>query len=347
VEVEARNYLKLDEGKVRCNVCPHRCVLTDGSTGFCGTRINRGGKLYTLIYGEVSAISIDPIEKKPLFHFWPGSGTLSISSVGCSFKCPWCQNWYISQARAGEYPTTYMPPRAIVSYAKRYEAPSISYTYNEPIIWYEYLLDVAALAKKEGLMNVLVSNGYMTPETAEEFSKYVDAANVDIKSWREEVYKKYCKAELEPVLEACKIMKEKGVHVELTYLIIPSINDDLNDIESFCRWVAEELGEYTPLHFSKFYPHYKMTQLPPTPVELIEKALNVARSAGLKYVYSGNVPGHDGENTRCPSCGALVIKRFGFEILEYNLTEDGMCKSCGYGPIVRGKHIKSRRYFFL
>jgi len=341
---EASMYKALGESKVQCLVCPRKCVILEGKRGFCHTRENKGGKLYTLIYGELTALACDPIEKKPLFHFYPGSLTFSISTLGCSFKCPWCQNWEISQAKPGEIATVHHEPEEVVKLAKRYGCNSISYTYNEPIIWYEYVLDTAKEAKKHGLLNVLVTNGYISAEALEQLAPYIDAANVDVKAWTRQVYLEYCKAELEPVLEACEEMVKKGIHVEVTYLIIPKINDDESQFRGFSKWALDHLGPDTPIHFSRFYPHYKMTHLPPTPIEKLEKARQIALEQGLHYVYIGNVPGHEGENTYCPNCKKPVITRYGFSITSRSLTEDMKCAECGEKIKIIGEISTRKRW---
>ncbi len=344
---ESRMYKKLDENKVQCQICPRKCIIPNGGRGFCQTKENRNGKLYTLIYGELTALACDPIEKKPLFHFYPGSITFSISTVGCSFKCPWCQNWEISQAKPGEIPTTHYKPQDIVNFAKKYECNSISYTYNEPIIWYDFVLDTAKLAKKNNLKNILVTNGYISMDALEELIKYIDAANVDVKAWSKQVYQKYCKAELEPVLATCEEMTRKGVHVEVTYLIIPEINDETEQFQKFTKWVKDKLGPETPIHFSRFYPHYKMTHIPPTPIQTLEKAWKTALNEGLYYVYIGNVPGHKAENTYCPNCGEQVITRFGFSITQHSITNNNKCSKCGQKIKIIGKITKRKHFLFI
>ncbi|RLE57809.1 MAG: AmmeMemoRadiSam system radical SAM enzyme [Thermoprotei archaeon] len=340
-EVLARLCKDLGNGTFQCLVCPHRCVIPPGATGICGMRENRGGKLVLLSYGKVSSIGIDPVMKKPLYHFWPNHLTYSIASVGCNFRCPWCQNWPISQTTIKNYSwhLRHMDPELVVEEAKSYGCMSISYTYNEPIIWFEYVVDVAKLAKREGLMNILVTNGYATDEALDELCKYIDAANVDWKAFREEVYSKYIKARLEPVLHATKEMKRRGLHIEITYLIIPTVNDNFDDIRKMCKYIVDELGPDTPLHFSRFYPEYRFLDVEPTPVQVLEKACEIAREEGIKFVYIGNVPGHRYEHTYCPECGKRLIARFGFEILEWNLREDMTCPECGAKIPIVGRYV--------
>ncbi|MCS7364571.1 MAG: AmmeMemoRadiSam system radical SAM enzyme [archaeon GB-1867-035] len=341
---EALLYKKLSENKVQCLVCPRKCIIPNGRRGVCETRENINGKLYTLIYGEISALACDPIEKKPLFHFWPGSSTFSISTIGCSFKCPWCQNWEISQAKPGEIATSYHEPEDIIRLAKKYECNSISYTYNEPLIWFEYVYDTAKQAKKNGLANILVTNGYVSEEALSELLPYIDAANVDVKAWSNDFYLEYCKGELEPVLQACETMVKKGVHVEVTYLVIPKLNDKEEQFEGLSKWVLNNLGPNTPVHFSRFYPHYKMRNIPPTPIKKLELAREIAMKTGLNYVYIGNVPGHIGENTYCPKCREPVITRYAFSITSYALTDENECKNCGEKISIIGKYARKRRW---
>jgi len=341
---EARFYEQLADGLVRCTICPRRCVIKPGERGFCGTRENRDGRLYTLIYGELSASAVDPIEKKPLFHFEPGSLTFSISTVGCSFKCPWCQNYHISQARPEEYRTVSTSPEDVIRLAKRYECPSISITYNEPIIWLEFVEDVGKLAKAEGLEVVLVTNGYISLEALDAVAGLIDAANVDIKAFDPGFYRRYCKGDLESVLQATVAMLEKGIHVETTLLIIPGLNDKEEELRAFCKWHYENLGPDTPLHISRFFPAYKMLYKEATPISTLQKAYDIAKEAGLSYVYVGNLPGNPGEHTYCPGCGRPVIKRHGFEIADWALDDEMRCEECGTRIPIRGRFHKRGRW---
>lgn len=302
-----------DNEKVVCLLCPHNCVIREGKRGSCGVRENRGGKLFTLVYGSVSSMAVDPIEKKPLFHFYPGSCIFSISTVGCNLHCQNCQNWQISQVSVESGFTRDFSPEEIVRRVEGSGSKSIAYTYNEPFIWYEFVFDVAKLAHQRGIMNVLVTNGYIMEEPLRKIASYIDAANVDVKSMRDEFYKKICKApSVKPVLDAVLVMKEEGIHVELTYLIIPTLNDSEEEIREFARWVKENAGVDTPVHFSRFFPHYKLSDLPPTPPSTVAKAWRLAKEEGLHYVYMGNMPG-EGEDTYCPSCGEKVIERYGLQ----------------------------------
>lgn len=344
---EAYFYKKLENNLVQCTICPRKCVIKPESKGFCNTRENRDGKLYSLIYGRVSAMAIDPIEKKPLFHFWPSSPTFSISSVGCSFKCPWCQNWHLSQPKnINNVYTEYISPEDIVTHAKNRGCPSISITYNEPIIWLEYDVDIAKIAKAEGLKIVFVTNGYINIETLNEVAKYIDAVNIDVKGFTEELYHKYCQADLKGVLEAAAEMKKHGIHVETTTLLIPGLNDSNEELEKLCRWYYDVLGPETPIHFSRFFPHFKFTHLPPTPIKTLVKAREIALNKGLKYVYVGNIPGHEGENTYCPNCKNIVIERVGFEVTGWKLNENMQCLNCSEKIPIVGKYEKKYRWYY-
>lgn len=342
---EAKFYKRLENNLVQCNLCPHRCIIKPGQRGFCGVRENRNGKLYTLNYGFVTALNIDPIEKKPLFHFYPGSPIVSISTVGCNFRCPWCQNYSISQARPEEVYGEFMTPQQVVSYALSCGVPFIAYTYNEPIIWYEFVLDTARIAKKHNIKNVLVTNGYINLDPLDELLKYIDAANVDIKSFNIETYKKYIKGSLEAVLQATKEMHDKGIHVEITHLVIPGINDNVEEFRKLVKWHLDNLGPDVPLHISRFVPMYKFIDREETPIEILEKFWKIARDEGLYYVYMGNVPGHKGEYTYCPSCKKPVIKRIGFYITGWYLTEDNRCNFCGEKIAIVGKRWKEKGGF--
>ncbi len=340
---EAMYWERLKDNVVRCNLCPMNCIISEGQRGSCRIRKNIGGTLYTLNYGMVSSIASDPVEKKPLFHFWPGSCALSIGTVGCNMHCKHCQNWEISQANEKFPYLQRATPESIVAIARRYGCESIAYTYNEPTIWYEFVLDTAKLAKKKGLNNILVTNGYINEEPFRELAPYIDAMNIDIKAFDNRFYMKIAGVPTgEPSRKTAEVAKiDFGIHVELTYLIIPTLNDRDEEFREFARWVVGKLGDDTPVHFSRFFPHYKLLNLPPTPVETIERAYKIAREEGLKFVYIGNVPGHHGENTYCPKCGKALIVRWGFEIEEYHI-KDGKCEYCGESIPVVGTYTKKR-----
>ncbi len=331
--VEAGLSEDLGGGRVRCLACPRRCVLPPGGRGFCGTKVNVGGRLCELNYSKVSSVAMDPIEKKPLFHFMPGSWAYSVGTVGCNLACRHCQNWEISQP--GVPPERFpwlrdLTPEEAVEQAVELGASSVAYTYNEPtVVSMEWVVDTARLAREAGLKNVSVTNGYWSPEAVDRLAPLLDAANVDVKAFSDEFYGKVAAApSMRPVLDTVVSLVDRGVHVELTYLVIPGLNDGEEEIRAFSRWVADEVGDDTPVHFSRFHPEFKMRGVPPTPAETLEMAHEVARSEGLNFVYLGNVPGDPRESTYCPSCGTPLIRRFGFDVLDCRLS-GGRCPSCG------------------
>jgi len=327
---EAMFYEKLEDKMVNCNLCSHRCrKIADSKRGICGVRENRDGKLYSLVYGKAVARSIDPIEKKPLFNFLPGSRSYSIATVGCNFRCENCQNYDISQMpqERGTIVGQDVSPEEIVSAAKRNNCESIAYTYTEPTIFFEYAYDTAKHAKKEGIKNVFVTNGYITPEALKQISPYLDAANIDLKSFSDEFYRKRCGARLQPVLDSIRLYKSLGIWTEITTLIIPTLNDSEEELKKIAEFISE-VGKDTPWHISQFHPTYKLIDLPRTPVTTLRKAREIGLEAGLKYVYEGNVPGEDGESTYCPNCGKTLIHRFGYHIKE-NKIKNSTCTYCG------------------
>ncbi len=331
--VKAKFWKKREDNRILCYLCHRYCIIEKDRYGACGVRKNINGELYTLVYGLLSAVNIDPIEKKPLMHYKPGSSVLSISTVGCNFFCQFCQNYEISQSRLekGLYGRFYTPDD-IVELALHYKANGITYTYNEPTIFYEFMIDVARETKKHNLFNTIVTNGYMSIEAAEEFSKYLDAATIDFKGGgSKEFYKKYMFIkDPEPIFETIKTYHEKGVFIEITNLVVPRIGDDPNQLKKLARWVVDNIGPETPFHLLRFHPDYKLMNIPPTPVELLERLASIARDEGLEYVYIGNVWGHPLENTYCPRCGELIIKRYGFYIEKINLDRNEKCPKCGY-----------------
>jgi pyruvate formate lyase activating enzyme len=328
---ESYLYKKLKNNIVQCQTCAHYCTLAPGQRGKCGVRENIDGKLYALNYGKAIAINIDPIEKKPFYHFLPGSYSLSIATVGCNFYCLNCQNWEISQTFKGveEIPGEYIPPERIVEMAIENKVPSISYTYTEPTIFLEYALDIMKLAKKAGLKNNFISNGFMSEESAKLVIPYLDANNIDIKGFTEDFYQKICGGRLKPVLDTAKLMKKAGVWVEITTLVIPTLNDDEKTFEGIAKWIFENLGAETPWHVSQFCGgiSWKLQNISDTSVETLEKAIEIGKKVGLKYVYIGNIPGHEAENTYCPKCGTLAINRVNYFIHRYD--ENGKCPKCG------------------
>ncbi len=324
---EAMHYKKLDNKMVHCLLCPNMCVIPNLARGRCGVRINLDGKLYSLVYGKPIAVHIDPIEKKPLSHFMPGTPIFSIATAGCNLGCIFCQNWQISQAKPEEADHLNLSPEQIVDLAENYETPSIAFTYTEPTIFYEYMLDTAKLAKRRGIKTVMHTCGYINPKPLKELLEYMDAANVDLKGFSEEFYEEMCFGRLEPVLETIKTVKKEGVWLEITNLIIPGKNDDPEMIRKMCVWIRENVGPDVPLYFSAFHPNYKLRGIPPTPIKTLEMASKIAKEEGLNYAYIGNVYGHAGEHTYCPKCGKIVIKRLGFTVQENNLI-NGRCKFC-------------------
>ena len=326
---EALLYEKERENRVRCSLCAHRCRIDPGRRGLCGVRENREGTLFSLIFGTVLAENVDPIEKKPFFHFLPGSRSFSIAAAGCNFRCSFCQNHEISQMprEQGRIAGRERTAAEIVAQAVRSGSKSIAYTYTEPTVFLEFILETAGMAKEKGLKNVFVTNGYMTPEALSRMAPCLDAANVDLKSFRDRFYREQCGARLEPVLDTLKRMKHLGVWVEVTTLLIPGLNDGEEELHELAAFVAS-LGKETPWHVSRFHPQYHMTRTPPTPAAAIQRAAQIGRSAGLKYIYSGNLPGDAGENTNCARCGRLLIGRWGFSIecLELN---GSVCPGCG------------------
>lgn len=326
---DALLYEKLADSRVQCSVCAHRCIINPGRRGLCGVRENRDGNLYSLVFGTLIAENIDPIEKKPFFHFYPASQSFSIATVGCNFHCVFCQNHEISQMPR----TTLMimgednAPEDIVARAKKSNCKTIAYTYTEPTVYLETVLATAKIANKEGLKNIFVTNGYMTGETLDALKPYLAAANVDLKSFREDFYEKHCGARLQPVLDSLKKMKELGIWVEITTLLIPGLNDSADELTDIASFIAT-LGRETPWHISRFHPQFKMRDKQSTPVDLLHHACEIGKKAGLKYVYSGNVPGDKGENTYCASCSGLLIARYGYRIINNTLTGN-VCPHCG------------------
>lgn len=326
---EASFYEKLDENRVRCKLCRHGCVITEGRRGICGVRENRSGILYSLVYGLPCSWHVDPIEKKPLFHFFPGSKAFSIATVGCNFHCLHCQNHDISQMSEDDrqvFGHTVSPLEA-VEMAYKSGCKSISYTYTEPTIFYEYAYDTARLAKERGIYNNFVTNGYIQDEPLKAILPYLDGANIDLKGFNEVVYRKICGADLNGVLDTIRLYKRLGIWIEITTLIIPGWNDSEDEIGGIARFIKNDLGAETPWHVSAFYPTHRLTDAPRSPHSTLHRARQIGIDEGLRYVYEGNIPGSDGENTYCYNCKKLIIRRYGYSIIEYNI-EDGFCKYC-------------------
>ncbi len=324
---EARFWSSHD-GRVHCHLCPHGCKIAETKTGICGVRENRGGRLMSLIYGSISSAHPDPIEKKPLYHFKPGTRAYSLGTVGCTFRCEHCQNYSISQANPGASFLENITPEQVVRGACRAGCSGLAWTYNEPTIWHEFSYDTSKMAKEEGLYSVYVTNGYIQPDPLREISEHLDAMNIDIKAFSEEFYKEVCRASLKPVLDATELARELGIHVELTYLIIPGKNDSKEELGEFLDWVTDSLSDQTPVHFSRFHPDYRMREVQPTPLSTMDRAYDLAKEAGLRHVYLGNVPRSDKESTYCPNCGELVIERHGFSSSIRSMKGD-RCDNCG------------------
>jgi pyruvate formate lyase activating enzyme len=333
---EALLYDPLENGKVLCKLCAHRCTISPGGVGVCRVRENREGVLYTHVYGKTITQNVDPVEKKPLFHFFPGSKAYSIATPGCNFRCAWCQNADISQVtnegilELGADAS----PEQIVASAKRQNCRSIAYTYTEPTIFFEYSYDTAREAHENGLFNIYVTNGYMTGEMLDMLHPYLDAANVDLKGFREDVYRKYAGAHLQPVLDSLKKMKAMNIWLEVATLIIPGINDDPDELRDIGAFIAEELGPETPWHVSRFAPAYKMTNVPPTPISTLNQAQEIGYEEGLRYIYIGNIAA--GADTNCHICGHLLVSRSMNQIVSNTIVAGGLCPECGTPLAGRG-----------
>ena len=327
---EALFYENLENQKVHCFLCRHHCEINDGKRGICGVRENRGGTLYTLVYGFPCSHHVDPIEKKPLFHFYPGSKAFSIATVGCNFRCRHCQNHEISQIRKddGHIYGQRMTPSEVVEGALKSGCKSISYTYTEPTIFFEYALDCAKLSKEKGICSNFITNGYIEQEPLKTIRPYLEGANIDLKSFNHDFYKKVCGAELDNVLASIRTFRSLGIWIELTTLVIPRYNDSEDEFKAITRFIKNDLGTETPWHVSAFYPTYKLTDVSRTPAKTLQRAREIGFEEGLRYVYTGNIPGEDGENTYCWSCKKLVVGRYGYTISEYNI-KDGACLFCG------------------
>lgn len=313
---------------VECTLCPTRCVLDNYQRGDCRVRINVGGRLKTLVYGKPCAVHVDPMEKKPLFHFMPGTPIYSVATAGCNLHCKYCQNWGISQTPPEDTRNVDLSPEKTVAEALAAGCKSIAYTYSEPIVFFEYTIDTCRLARKEGLRNVLVTAGYIEEKPLRELCEVADAANVDFKAITDNFYQEVCGGRIEPVQHALRIIQEMGVWLEVTNLIVPTLNDSPEMIEDLIRWVLDNLGPDVPLHFSRFTPMYQLANLPPTSVETLTMARETALEASVRFPYVGNVPGHEGNNTYCPVCRRLLVERFGFLITDYNIV-NGKCAGCG------------------
>lgn len=325
--VEAFHYET--EGKnVRCQLCPHQCYLSPGDRSVCRARVNIGGKLYSLSYGDPCSVHIDPIEKKPLFHFYPGSSVFSLAVAGCNFRCLNCQNWEISQRRPEDSEHAELFPEGVISQLKKRGLDLIAYTYSEPTSFYEYMYDTARLGKEAGFKSVMISNGYINETPLLELVRYVDGANINLKSFDDGIYRSLNGGTLEPVLNTFKLLHEEGVWFEMTTLVVPTYIEDRDMIKRMCAWILKELGPDYPLHIIRFFPQYKLDRLPPTPIGTLDEFRGIAIKEGIHYVYVGNVPGHEGEHTYCHNCKKLLIERNGYRLTQVNI-EHGKCKFCG------------------
>jgi pyruvate formate lyase activating enzyme len=326
---EARFYRKLDGNRVQCQLCFRRCVVSNGNRGFCRNRENRDGTYYTIVYGKPSALQIDPIEKEPCYHMWPGTRIFCTGTASCNNRCQFCHNWHLSQRSLEELHYYLAKPEDIVKVAQKYECESLSFTYNEPTVFYEYMYDIVKLGKEQGFGTLYHTNGLINEEPLLALLEYMNAVTVDLKAFTDTFYREVCSSRLDPVLKTLKNIRNAEKHLEVVNLMIPTLNDNPDDVRSMCQWIVENLGEDTPLHFSRFHPNYKLTNLPPTPIETLEQAYETATQEGLHYVTIGNAPGHEHNSTFCPNCKKKIIHRIHFQVLENNV-EDGKCKFCEY-----------------
>ncbi len=326
---EGFSYRRAADGTVTCGICPHRCHLRPGDRSVCRSKVNIGGKLYSLAYGNPCAVHLDPVEKKPLYHFLPGTGAFSIAAAGCNFRCLNCQNWEISQARPSDVEHVEMFPAQVVDAAARSRAVSIAYTYSEPVSFFEYMLETGRLAREAGLHNLWISNGYINRNPLKALCRFLDAANVNLKAFSDDVYRRLNGGRLKPVLNTFLTLRDQGVHFEMTNLVVPGYNDSDEMVARMCDWIVENLGPDRPLHLLRFFPRYKLDRLAPTPVATLERLRKICLGAGLHYVYIGNVPGHRANHTYCPGCGQIVVRRHGFNRPEIRL-RSGRCLNCGH-----------------
>ena len=325
---KARFWKKLEHRQIQCELCPRKCVIDDHERGYCGVRENRGGTYYTLVYARPVTYHLDPIEKKPLFHFYPGSMAFSIATAGCNLNCKFCQNWEISQVTPEQINSFYMPPDKIARAARDYGAKSIAYTYNEPTIFYEYMYDTAEAGHRDGVKSVVITAAYIQKEPIKDLCAVVDAIKVDLKAFSEKYYKDVVHGELKPVLEAIETIRNQGRWLEIVYLVVPTLNDGEKEIKELSKWIKNHLGPDVPIHFTRFFPQYLLKNLPPTPVSTLDRCKAIADAEGLHYVYVGNVPGHPAENTYCPHCGKVLVERVGFTVKSMHIT-NGKCPYCG------------------
>jgi len=325
----ARYFEKLDAKRIQCNLCPRECSVGDLERGACGVRENRDGDYLTLVHSRACSANVDPIEKKPLFHYLPGTLAFSIATAGCNIECRFCQNWQISQFRPEQVRSFYLPPAAVTQAAASHNCPTIAYTYTEPVIFYEYMYDTAAHARAKKVGSVMISNGYIKPQPMKDLCSQLTGVKVDLKAFTDDFYVKYCSGHLKPVLDVLVLLREIGMWTEIVVLLIPGLNDSPKEITEMSKWIVKNLGRDVPVHFTRFHASYKMKNLPDTPHETVERARQIAMGEGINFVYTGNVrPGHPGEQTYCPACNELLIKRFSYHVLE-NRIQSGKCPKCG------------------
>jgi len=325
--VEAKFYEKLPYKKIKCRLCPRECIIDDRERGYCGVRENRGGTYYTLVHSRVCAAHVDPIEKKPLFHFHPGTMAFSVATAGCNVNCKMCQNWEISQVRPEQVRSVYLPPLDLAAQARQSRCASIAYTYSEPMIFYEYMTDAADAGHAQGIKSVVVTGGYVQEDPLKKLCQRVDAVKVDLKAYSEKFYREVVNGELKHVLNTLVTLRKQGMWTEIVYLVVPTLNDSDREFRGLARWIRSELGLDVPLHFSRFHPQYLLKNLPPTSLEALERAKAIADSEGLHYVYIGNVPGHPAESTYCPKCRRVVVEREGYVVKTVQL-RNGKCRNC-------------------
>jgi len=324
---DARYYESHQNGKIRCLLCPRECTVFPGRRGYCGVRENQNGTYKTLVYGRLTAINNDPIEKKPLFHFLPGSTALSVSTSGCNVKCKFCQNWNLSQSRPEDLNFSYLSPEQLVDMAIRYSIPTIAFTYNEPTIFTEYILDTASAGKEKGVRSIHISNGYINKKPLRDLCHVLDAVKIDFKAYSDDFYRDFVDGSLNPVLDTMVEIKSQGLWLEMVNLIIPTLNDSRKELTEMCKWITTNLGTDVPIHFTRFHPEYLLKNLPPTPLKTLDNAYQIAKDAGINYVYVGNTPGHIHENTTCPNCSEELVVRKGYYIVK-NSISNGACPKC-------------------
>jgi pyruvate formate lyase activating enzyme len=326
---EARYYLQLDDNRVQCQMCWRRCTVPEGGRGFCRNKVNVGGRYYTMVYAHPSALQIDPIEKEPSFHFWPGATIFCTGTASCNNRCKFCQNWHLSQRSFEEIEHVVITPEQTVKLAQKSGCDAVSFTYNEPTVFYEHMFDVAKVAKQAGMGTLFHTNGGMNEEPLAALLEHMDAVTVDLKAFTPEFYQEVSSSQLEPVLRTLQQIHQSGVHLEIVNLVVTTLNDNMDDIRRMCQWIRDTLSDEVPLHFTRFFPAYRLTSLPPTPIETLESAAQIADEEGLQYVYIGNYPGHERNSTFCPECGENIIARMHFAVLSLDV-EKGKCRFCGH-----------------